>query len=551
MVSTDALQDNVDDATDLRAATRQLVAGLLAEPWGQVSPSVYETGRLVRLAPWLPGHADRVRFIVDAQHADGRWGWPDGYDLVPTLSATEALVHCLLDPAGVPPGVDRRRVAAAAGRGLRVLAGWLAEPACLAIPDTPAIEVIVPALVAAMNVHLERLDAEPSAHPDLALGVRLHLPAGLDGTLLTVVRSWLAKGAELPAKLLHSLEVAGTAAAAATLRPEPPGVVGASPAATAAWLSGLGSAAPAHPAAAWLAGVAARLGGPVPSVTPITVFERAWVLGSLADAGLVADLPTALVDDLSLAVDGNGTPGGAGLPVDADTTGMTLFTLGRLGRPVDLVALWPFEAADHFCTWHGERTPSTTTNAHVLDALVTSRGRARGRRLVAATKVANWLCEQQRPDGSWVDKWHASPYYATACCVLALHRYAMVTAAPAPRGATPRAAAAARMAQAVRRAVAFLTASQRLDGSWGRWAGTAEETSYAMRALMAVGRLDGAAAGAATRGHRYLSQRPDLDSGPPLWHDKDLYMPVAVVRAGTLAAQHMARQRPDIVTQTG
>jgi squalene cyclase len=32
----------------------------------------------------------------------------------------------------------------------------------------------------------------------------------------------------------------------------------------------------------------------------------------------------------------------------------------------------------------------------------------------AADKVSAWLCDQQLEDGTWLDKWHASPYYATA-----------------------------------------------------------------------------------------------------------------------------------------
>ncbi|MFD0472314.1 hypothetical protein ACFQ0B_31455 [Nonomuraea thailandensis] len=69
-----------------------LVATLMSTPWGQVSASVYETGRLVTLAPWLIGHRERVHYLLRTQRPDGSWGAPDGYGLVPTLSATEALL---------------------------------------------------------------------------------------------------------------------------------------------------------------------------------------------------------------------------------------------------------------------------------------------------------------------------------------------------------------------------------------------------------------------------------------------------------------------------
>jgi hypothetical protein len=74
---------------------QDLVDGLLSEPWGSVSPSVYETARVVALAPWLKGHAERVEYLIETQRPDGRWG-PDhhpGYALVPTLSSVEALLE--------------------------------------------------------------------------------------------------------------------------------------------------------------------------------------------------------------------------------------------------------------------------------------------------------------------------------------------------------------------------------------------------------------------------------------------------------------------------
>jgi halimadienyl-diphosphate synthase len=50
---------------------RELIAGLALRPWGQVAASVYETGRLVADAPWLPGHEQRITFLLGAQRADG------------------------------------------------------------------------------------------------------------------------------------------------------------------------------------------------------------------------------------------------------------------------------------------------------------------------------------------------------------------------------------------------------------------------------------------------------------------------------------------------
>ena len=49
--------------TDDRAVTR-LLDQVRGNPLGHVSPSWYETARLLVLAPWLPGHADRLRFLL-------------------------------------------------------------------------------------------------------------------------------------------------------------------------------------------------------------------------------------------------------------------------------------------------------------------------------------------------------------------------------------------------------------------------------------------------------------------------------------------------------
>jgi HAD superfamily hydrolase (TIGR01509 family) len=51
-----------------------LVTSLTRQPWGQLSASVYETGRTVSLSPWLVGHAARISYLVSSQRPDGSWG---------------------------------------------------------------------------------------------------------------------------------------------------------------------------------------------------------------------------------------------------------------------------------------------------------------------------------------------------------------------------------------------------------------------------------------------------------------------------------------------
>lgn len=563
--------------TELTAAVEALIAGLLDRPWGQVSASVYETGRLVTLSPWLTGDARRVRFLLDAQRPDGGWGVPDdGYALVPTLSATEALLSVRgrrhrrrgqqrrpepkpkrerereqeqeqgpgSTPDAVAPHADvpDPEVTRAAARGLNLLADLLADGGP-ALPDMPAIELIVPYLITLINRHL----AAPGGPRRAG---RLTPPAGMDDAKLAAVRAALEAGHTMPDKLWHALEVAGDVARGLPqLRPELTGTIGASPAATAAWLGDRGPAEPGDPARWHLETVIALHGGPVPCGMPITVFERAWVVGWLGRSGIPVTAPPELVLSLAAPLGPAGTPAAAGLPADADTTAGALYALSLLGahhRPDPLLA---YETPTHFCTWRGEDGASTTTNAHVIEAFghyaegmgADRIGQDTARRYAAAVeKAAAWLREQQHRDGSWTDRWHASPYYATACCALALARF------------EPR-----RSAAAVERAKHWVLSTQRRDGSWGRWGGTVEETAYAVHILLTGGRAAGgvndACVRAAMRGRAHLlgalSPRPDDGAHdgagddvaePALWHDKDLYRPAAIVRATVLGALRRA-----------
>ncbi|MET8123924.1 prenyltransferase/squalene oxidase repeat-containing protein [Micromonospora sp. NPDC005189] len=502
-----------DPATD---AARELIAGLALRPWGQVAASVYETGRLVADAPWLAGHQQRIAFLLRGQRPDGAWGPPEGYALVPTLSATDALLAALVDGRA---GTD---LLAPVARGLGALTGTLLAIDARALPDTPALDLIVPALVGSINdrlAGLERATADRLPRPPLAL------PVGLNPGRLRVVRSAVAAGAALPPKLAHFYEIldAAPADAGPTLT-----AVGASPAATAAWLTTAGP--DAGPAAhAFLQTLIREGGGPVPCPAPITVFERAWVLSSLRRAGVAINPPNSVLASLTGATGAQGIATGDGLPTDADTTSVSLDALARLGRPADPASLWAYETAEGFCTWPGEDGFSVTTNAHVLDAFgqhVARHPDADTRYHRAVDRLSVVLPGHQSADGAWQDRWHASPYYATACCVLALTEFG--------RGAAA--------AEAVDRAGHWVLDSQRADGSWGRWAGTAEETAYALQVLLAVPTTVPRVDDAVARGHAYLHELATQEH-PPLWYGKELYCPTAIVRAAVLAACRLAAVR--------
>ncbi|MEV4714708.1 prenyltransferase/squalene oxidase repeat-containing protein [Micromonospora sp. NPDC049374] len=505
----------------VRGQVRDLVAEMMRDPAGRTSPSPYETARLVSLAPWLVGHRDRVRYLLDTQRPDGGWGPPGGYGLVPTLSATEALLTVLRSN----PPADMARLAHAVDRALVTLTGLMSGTGPL--PDTPALDLIVPALADRIDQHLHH----PAVRPPAVLerwqrSTPLGLPPGVTRQRLTAVRHLVVTGAPIPDKLLHALEVvADLAPAAGGVTPNTSGTVGASPAATAAWL-GKPDRPGGHEAVAYLEGTVGRYGGPVPCAAPITVFERAWVITILARAGINLTASTGLVDSLTADLGAAGTPTGPGLPTDADTTAVTLAALGRLGIPVSTDCLWPYETPEGFATWPGEDGFSTTTNAHVLDALgqrLAEQPGAQPRHRTAVRRLVAALLDRQELQGSWADRWHASNYYATACCVQALAEFGDPSTVAKP----------------LTRAVDWTLAAQRTDGGWGTWTATAEETAYALHILLASDTRAPKVIDAVRRGHAYLC-RHDGTTGPALWHDKDLYQPTLIVRATVLAAQHHA-----------
>jgi halimadienyl-diphosphate synthase len=274
--------------------------------------------------------------------------------------------------------------------------------------------------------------------------------------------------------------------------------------------------------------------GPVPGVTPITAFERAWVVAALTTAGIGVTVPRGLVSSLHAAFGECGVAAGPGLPPDSDDTAVALYALAQLGSPRSLDSLLAYRVDAHFSCFRDERTPSVSTNAHVLQTF----GRyleynmpQRFPHQAAMGKLSGWLRDCQEADGSWWDKWHSSPYYATACCATALHRHSRSLSA-----------------STVSRAVEWLLESQRGDGSWGRWSGSYEETAYAVQTLLQtwVSRADRAVEEAAARGCVFLHRSGGDHTQPPLWHDKDLYTPIRVVRAEGLAALHLAYTNPHV-----
>lgn len=129
----------------IECAARQLVEESMADPWGDVSPAIYDTARALLLPPALQPKGS-LDFILRHQKEDGSWGGSSAYCIVPTLAATASLLKLTLKAArGEEIAGDASDVSLAAWRGLDFVASALRDTTEL--PDTVAVELIVPALV--------------------------------------------------------------------------------------------------------------------------------------------------------------------------------------------------------------------------------------------------------------------------------------------------------------------------------------------------------------------------------------------------------------------
>ena len=377
-------------------ATR-LLTQVLDDSQGQVSASVYDTARLMSHTPWLPGHTARLDYLLSHQSANGTWGGPGGYTIVPTLSATEALLTEVRRAGDLH---SRVRAVQAVDAGLMALRDLFGRPV-VSTPDTIAVEFLVPALVQAINATLDSLAlVTPVSVPSHWLGSRLIVPKTLDPGLYKAFIARLDHGIPLPDKTWAALEAFGPHAVSAEFIRPSGGAVAGSPSATASWL---GPAADLeHPTAAasvrYLEQVQARGNGTVPAVVPITYFEAAWVLNSLALGQINYETPPILLDRLEASLDVDGAPAGPGIPADADDTAAILSALARHGRAHDPAVLMRYRTDGYFTCFPDERTPSVSTNAHVLEAFAVflkSRPRARPRLRSAMSMTTDWLLEMQ------------------------------------------------------------------------------------------------------------------------------------------------------------
>ncbi|TMD04783.1 MAG: hypothetical protein E6J01_12170 [Chloroflexi bacterium] len=470
---------------------------------GTMSAVAYDTAFLARLrkpgAPDALAYPATLRWLLRAQNADGSFGTTLPIPKERVLSTVSAVLALAALPPGEHEEIAHRARLAALTYLWEKTADWQTGL-------TPVgFEQILPTLmddgrVRQLPLPFDRF-AGVTAQREAKLG---HIPP----TLIY----------KMPTLLLHSLEYLGSrldvGAAAAQLSEN--GSFGNSPSATAYFLE-RGGAAPA--AWAYLDSVVDAEGG-VPDVAPFEVFERAWVLYNLARAGIVVPDADRHIRYLAstLTDDGVGCSR-TGLRPDADDTAMTLTVLQRYGQSPVAGPLRSFEGIEYFHTFPLEREPSPTVNAHVLEALAACQPFPT--RASMEQKVVRFLRDQRVDGAHWVDKWHSSPFYATARVVFAL-------TASAPDLCLP--------------ALKWLAETQRSDGSWGWFEqGTAEETAYAVQGWLAVppAQRQGLRVnlGAAETFLAEAAGEPRI----PLWVGKGLYTPVHIVESAILSARTLLK----------
>lgn len=263
-----------------------------------------------------------------------------------------------------------------------------------------------------------------------------------------------------------------------------------------------------------------RQGG-VPAFYPFRDFELAWVLQHLAYSGVPTSdyVPDSSWEQLLTHL----TPKGIGIdPLfginDGDTTSVTLHALARGGHYVDPRILHVFEHPQKriFQTFFFERNMSVITNIHALEALAYMPDYPD--RDMVVTNIIISLLDHRRYETFWIDKWHISPYYATA--------HALIALIEANEGVVVQHS----------NTLEWFIHTQRRDGSWGYFdRGTSEETAYVLLALLyyheQLGRIDKSIL---RRGIDYLLQHRG-EPHPELWIAKTLYTPHDIVESAILA----------------
>jgi halimadienyl-diphosphate synthase len=451
-----------------------------------------------------------LQWLVEHQHADGSWGGHVRYEHDRIISTLAAL-------APIAEFGRRATDYDAVVNGTRYL--WQRSHLLRTEPlELVATELLLPTL------------AERARQVGIPVPPTMNVYAAQRAEKLRLIPPDALYSRHTTAA--HSLEFLGDDADLDRLRhvQGDNGGVGNSPAATAYFFSRTNDPR----ALTYLLECREQAGGTmVPVLSPCESFELLWSAYHLFLAGVPAErvLTPGERSLLARKVRSGGVSLSETFPIsDADDTAVALILLSDLDGPQNAEALQPFALPDgHFASFPYERRPSIGVNLHVLQAL--TRSSEYPNRDVIIDCILDYVLSQQVGEMYWLDKWHVSPYYATAhalCCL---------------RDLDPK--RAQRAALSLSRARAWIRSAQNADGSWGFYGQpTAEETAYAVLALAAGtrGTFDPLDWLCCDRAIRFLRATLEADeaqaptSFPELWIDKCLYVPSLVVQSVIEAA---------------
>jgi squalene-hopene cyclase-like protein/prenyltransferase/squalene oxidase-like repeat protein len=486
--------------TDLRNLVLEL-----GQQGGHISPAVYDTAQVLRLAPLTDDGSGTAAWLIAQQHSDGGWGSPAvpcARDL-PTLAAMLAL-RARRNYRGASSAVEAGLVFLRDHASLR----WSES-----LPeDIPAgVEVLLPRLLDEAKAQAIDLPVAPyESLREMGERKRRMIAAmrPVAGTAPTY--SWESWGAQSDPEVIDAT-----------------GGVGHSPAATAAWLAMSNRRDDLDDARLGArqflkAASAATYGsdlGLVPTIWPIKPFEQIWGLYALFVAGLLdhpylREVIGVQMLDLRRAMRPDGFSSCDHFISDGDATSVAVAMLIAGGHQVDSRVIYRFQKDDSFICFPNEIFSSLTTNAHAVLGLALAGN--------DVSRFARYLESKQSPDGRWVgEKWHSSWLYTTAEAVIAL--------------------AYSDRTQSLPKAVEALLRHQREDGGWGSAdRSTQVETAHAALALHTL-RSRGVCAGqiqyALEQARRRLADNytwsPALDDH--LWIGKELYSPYRVDLAFVLS----------------
>jgi halimadienyl-diphosphate synthase len=463
----------------------------------------YDTAWAARLAPCYPGQGFEaaIFWLRKNQHPDGSWGSAAVHyhdRIINTLAAINALKL-----VGNADQGDSGRIAAGQQylwkhyrrlnwdsndtvnyTGLSSMLTQEAETLGLSVPSDLSPKR------SATERKLERLRANPErwqGHP------------------LIMSLEWLRLGFPEGARFV-----------------EDNGSIGASPAATAAFL--LNSSVEIPKSIAYLQSVALPDGG-FPDFEPLDIFDIAWTLKHLISVNAVTPDHPEVRRCLEFLwghwspTKGVGCTTYAKDVVDLDDTAVTFAVLKWGGYPVDAAVFAEYEREDHFCCYVDEADQSLSVHIRTLAALSLAE---------TTPQIAKWREKIATCLWGWhdtgrfkSDKWHASQYYLSALATQYLY---------------------ADFRDIVEPHVRWIMNTQQPDGGWGDFGFTTpEETAYGLLALLYWNKIEMVAPHHILDAMQYLYHTLDSIDYVPLWIAKTLHTPAHIVQAAVLSALHMAQ----------